>query len=189
MTSTGLICLAVVISVAIVCITLLFYFGKISIFSVSRENGIKISLPIKSHEVALEYQDELLDKSLEDFKRTLLFYARECFENNDTGRWYAVHIAALNHCLRDIKKDGYDNYVAEVSKKGKWTESETKCFMRGLLMASRKMILQRIDIYEKCMTFNVMDEFREITKQKHEKNIEYGKMVDGIIEKIEKKNG
>ena len=180
-TDVRIMCLTVVILVVALCVTWLIHNDKIGILSWNKGQGLKFEVPDNGNEVALEFVDRHNDNSLDDFKRTLISNSYECFKDNPNGQQYATYVAALNHCLRDISRIGYKNYVAEASRKGKWSAEEAQCFMQGLLLAARKMIDERLDTYRKCMQLRSSGTFRKITQGKIDKNLEYSKMVNRYL--------
>jgi len=183
MTSTdiGMICVTLMILVVVPCVTWLIATGKISSLIWKKGQGLKIEAPDNGNEIALLFLDNLLDDAEAAFKRTMLDNAHECFKENDTGQRYATYIAALNHCLRDLSRVGYNNYIADAQRKGKWSDAEAQCFMRGMLVSARKMIDARLDAYEKCLQFKATDTFRKITEKKIEKNLGYSEMVNRYL--------
>ena len=176
------VCFTIMIIVVVPCLAWLINSGKIRVFSWKRGEGLTVEAT-DSNEIALAFQDKLNDDALDDFKRTLISDSYECFKDNPQGQKHATYIAALNHCLRDITRVGLDSYIANASQKGKWSEAEAQHFVRSLLLASRTMIDKRLDAYEKCLQFGVSDSFRKITRKKHEKNMEYSKMINNYLDR------
>jgi len=179
-----IIAVAAVIIVVVPCLTYLIRMEKIGHVKWEKGKLFKFEPPDNGNEAALMFIDKSHDKAEYDFKDKMIDVSYESFKDNILGQKYATRIVALNHCMKDMYDVGFDNYIANLQLIGKWTDTETQSFVRGLLTSSRKMVNAKLDAYEKSMQLRSSDTFRKITQGKIEKNLRYSKMINDGLESI-----
>ena len=98
------------------------------------------------------------------------------------GQKYAIYVACLNHCLRDIASVGLKNYINKNKTIGNWSENEATYFTNNQLIAMKILIDERLRAYHKVSDLRSSTTFKRILQSKIDKNENYKTLITGYLE-------